>query len=250
MVKFFKPKQIKQIFFSVAFVIIIVSFAFAIDDEITVKTFDDTEINVIFKNSNLKESPLVIFVNDYNEKKEKWSPLADKLLDENFSVVEYNLRQLYPFERQDRKLQNNDYEYRPAYFLKDLDAIFVSLDIKYGIKKRNIILIGSGLGANIALKYATANQYIKFIILIAPRKEEIRVMTKESIRSYGDRPIMFLTSMNDKESYNACIDYMAYLSRNKSLEIKFYYIDRKPMDFFKEKIVIKDIMEWINKYYK
>jgi dienelactone hydrolase len=214
--------------------------------ELVIKSFDDLNIKVNFKQAENKERPLFIFINDNLEKKEKWNKLADLLINKNFSVLEYDLREFVNFERKNRRLDNNDYEYRPSYFLRDLDRILLFLDINYEIKNTQIVLIGAGLGANIALKYSTGNKAIKSVILIAPKKDENRVATKASIRNYGERPIMFLTSLNDKESYDTCLDYMASLSKNKNVRLKLYYIDQKPMDFIQEKIVIDDLMDWIH----
>ena len=221
-------------------------------EEISIRSFDETTIDVVLKKSKIKQEPVFIFVNDYQEKKEKWEPLVQQIANRNFSVIQYDLREFSAFARGSRKLENNDYEYRPAYFLQDLDKIVLFLDINHGIKNNQIVLIGAGLGANIVLKFAAGNKDIKSVILIAPKKEEKQVSTKAAIRSYGDRPIMFLSSMNDKESYDTCLDYMSYLSRNKNVRLKFYYFDKdkKPMDFLQEKMVLDDIMDWIGKYYK
>lgn len=251
MAKFYKYLKCGLFLIFIMGVFNICCFAIDLDtQEINIKSFDGSDINLILRQSTAKQEPVFVFINDYSEKKEKWNPLLQIVMSRNFSVVTYNLREFLDFSRGDRRLDNNDYDYRPAYFLRDLDKMLVFLDINYNIKANQLVLIGAGLGANIALKYATGDKNIKSVILISPKKEYKRISTQASIRNYGNRPIMLVTSMNDKESYDTCLDYMSYLSRNKDVRLKLYYIDRKPMDFLQEKIVVEDINDWIKKYYK
>jgi alpha-beta hydrolase superfamily lysophospholipase len=250
MEKFFKV-LIFSVFFTINIFAKNIDYDFYSFEKIDIETFDNSSINCLFRLSQAKNDPVFILIPDYKQKKETWNPLLKPLLQKDYSIATYDLRVFPEFERKNRKLQNNDYEYRRNYFQLDLNKLLVFLDLNYDIKDNQIVLIGLGLGANIALKYAVSNSNIKSVILLSPQKEYKRFPAKYHMRSYGNtRPIMILSSSKFNESYNTCLAYMAHLSRNQDVRFKFYDSDKQGMNFLKEPNVVKDIVEWINRYYK
>ena len=69
-----------------------------------------------------------------------------------------------------------------------------SLESSKGVKDINII--GASIGANIALKYASKNEYVKNLVLLSPGMNYRGVSIVESIKNYKN-PILIINSEQD-----------------------------------------------------
>lgn len=227
-------------------------FLFAENQTLLIKSFDDYEIKADFdfrNNSEDQKSFCYVFVNDLKQDKESWNIILAKMKKENYTTLVYNLREeSYEEQRENRKLVNKKLGgfYDINKHIKDLDSIISYLKLNYNIQKNQIVLIGSRFGATIVLNLASGSRDINSMILISPRKDIKNNSLKSSIRVYGGRPIMMITSFLDKESNDTCLDYMANLSRNVNLNVKFYREKFSGLDFFKFDYILQDIMDWIN----
>ena len=56
---------------------------------------------------------------------------------------------------------------------------------------------------------------------------------------------MMVTSIMDIDSNDVCMDYMATLSRNVNLNIKFYKENFTGLEFLQYEEIIKDIINWL-----
>ncbi|MCP4481648.1 MAG: dienelactone hydrolase family protein [bacterium] len=239
-------------FFRVLFrwiVILLSTFNFLFAEvEIIVPSFDKTEIEVVYHNGQ-ENDPFVILISDKDSDLEQWKLFKDKLLDKGWGFLGYVPRVFeYGKEhRGTRKLWRKKSRYATGILLRDLDAILMYLELNYQtqINTNRIILVGAGLGANIALIYAVSNKNIKEVVLISPGREYGAVSTRSAILSYGNRPIMFMASEEDDYSYQTCLDYITYLSGSNSFRVKFYYVNKHGMEFLTDYKVIRDIFSWL-----
>ncbi len=216
----------------------------ALADKIKIKTFDETEIDCVLRLPSSDTNFLVIFVNDYLQPKDEWFKLVD-LMPGKYGFLLYNLRNFEDVKRENRKLVNSSENYNPNYFLQDLDRIIAFLDINYKIKDSNIILVGAKLGANVAINCAASKKKLKSVVLISPREEYKNISTNYSLKSYGDRPILLLTSAKDQESYDTCLNFVTFLSRNKNISLKFYSDKLEGTQFFSSKAATSDILQFL-----
>ncbi|OGS22136.1 MAG: hypothetical protein A2252_04630 [Elusimicrobia bacterium RIFOXYA2_FULL_39_19] len=78
--------------------------------------------------------------------------------------------------------------------------------IKYlrykGIAKNKVGLIGASLGANVALVYASKNEFIPIAVLLSPGWNYAGIETNEAIKNYGARPIALGASPGDAYAYS------------------------------------------------
>ncbi len=227
-------------------------FVYSEVESLFVRSFDgyyikiDLDLKFIDKN---EKNYCCIFVNDLDQDKDKWIPFI-KELDDRFSICTYNLRgdMDETHKRYNRKLYNS--KKKKGYYalnehIRDLRAIVDFLDFNYNIKKENIILFGSRFGSSIVLNYASGVYDINQMLLISPRKDIKGNSIKSSIKVYGKRPLMMVTSIMDIDSNDVCMDYMATLSRNVNLNIKFYKENFTGLEFLQYEEIIKDIINWL-----
>lgn len=221
-------------------------------ESLFVKSFDGyyikIDLNLKFVDEDKKQY-CCIFINDLEQDKSNWTPFIDKLND-NFSTCVYNIRSdiNYTHKRINRKLYNS--KKKKGYLLfnehiRDLTFIIDFLNFNYNIKKENIILFGSRFGASIAINYASGVYDINQMILISPRKDIKGSSVKSSLRFYGKRPLMMITSIMDVDSNDVCMDYMATFSRNINLNIKFYEENFTGLEFLKYENIVNDVIDWL-----
>lgn len=134
---------------------------------------------------------------------------------------------------------NNEYNK----MIRDIDASVVWLSSN-GVTENRIVLVGSWLGANLAIKYAAINKNIPMVVAIFPSLNINDVRTVEPIRTY-DRPILFIVGSNYSKKY-AEFQIMNGLAKNSTGKFKTLSIVEKNItnaDSFSLNL-IRRIIEW------
>jgi dienelactone hydrolase len=73
-----------------------------------------------------------------------------------------------------------------------------------GIDKHRIGLVGTSLGANVALRYAAFNADLGALLLLSPGMIYRGLRADESIRKIGSLPLRFVVSRNDAFYFESC----------------------------------------------
>jgi acetyl esterase/lipase len=88
---------------------------------------------------------------------------------------------------------------------------------KLNIDTSNIAIIGSSIGANTALNYAAADASVKALVLISPGANYHDITVEDSMKKYGNRPVLLISSKEDKDSYETC-EKLEKLSKSEKKE--------------------------------
>ncbi|GEM_PF-839086 len=83
---------------------------------------------------------------------------------------------------------------------RDIDAAVKFLR-EHQIEEKRIILMGTILGANLAIKAAAINQNIGGVIALTPILNANDVRSVNPLRAYGKRPIFLISSARGKRQY-------------------------------------------------
>ena len=151
-----------------------------------------------------ENSPGVILLHGWIRPTDVWDDLAWRLKKQGISVYALNLPQ--------SKLDE---------MLKVVDEGFNYL-LEEKVDPNRIALIGESTGANLALWYAAKNPRVRTIVLLSPGyRYRIPISWKEMV-SYGERPILIITSHKDVEYPQSASDSEVLLKYAKGKkELKF-----------------------------
>jgi len=84
--------------------------------------------------------------------------------------------------------------------LRDVEAAVAYLSTN-SVTAENVVLAGSVLGANLAIKAAAINPAIAMVIAISPALNVNDVLSINPLRAYGKRPILFVAGADRPRQY-------------------------------------------------
>ncbi|MFC1485166.1 alpha/beta hydrolase [bacterium] len=240
-------KRQKSKFIYVFFLLLffICNFLYAKREEVSFESFDNTRFTAFFEEPSSRS--FVVLIHDYSETADDWGEVMKLLAKRGYGYFAYNLRKFdEKKERVNRKLKPQKEGVKRINWMKDLEAAMSFLELNKKVKKNEIIFVGSGLGANLSLKYASMNADVKFVILISPGLNYQGVSTAMAIQNYGNRPLMFIASVKDTDSYDTCLDYMGYLSRNSDINTIYLSGSKRGIRIL-NRSTMKNFLTWMDK---
>ncbi|MEF3280964.1 MAG: alpha/beta hydrolase [Elusimicrobiota bacterium] len=136
---------------------------------------------------------------------------------------------------------SNDYNK----MIRDIDSAVIYLS-SMGITEDKIILVGSNLGANLAMKYAAINKNIYAAVVINPSTNINDVLTVNPARLYGERPILFVTSQNNRRKMGEGLILYEITKKKTGFENTFLIVEYafKSADDISKSGIYK-ILNWI-----
>ncbi len=137
----------------------------------------------------------VILLHGYQQNKDSWNFIADDLRNEGYNVLALDLRGHGESEIHLESMTSKDYNK----MMLDAKAAF-NYFLENNINE--VSIIGSSLGANVALNYATEEESIQRIVLISPGLDYRGVTTTEAIANYK-RPLLIIVGGLDGYSWNS-----------------------------------------------
>ncbi|MAG39145.1 hypothetical protein CMO90_03595, partial [Candidatus Woesearchaeota archaeon] len=152
-----------------------------------IKTVDDIKISANYYSSFTSKS--IILLHMLNGEKNDWNTLIPFLREAGYHVISIDLRGHGFSDLKWEQFSSNDFNK----MIMDVEAASKFLKAK-GVKDINII--GASIGANIALKYASKNEYVKNLVLLSPGMNYRGVSIVESIKNYKN-PILIINSEQD-----------------------------------------------------
>lgn len=96
----------------------------------------------------------------------------------------------------------------------DLETFMKVFDKNDYHKPGEYMIIGAGIGADIALKYAAEDKSIKGLILLSPHLEKFGVETLSAAKKWDGRPCLLIYSFGDEESRKSCEKLYEIMSSN------------------------------------
>ncbi|MEC7239880.1 MAG: alpha/beta fold hydrolase [Myxococcota bacterium] len=131
----------------------------------------------------------VVLVHDDGGNGSDWEFFANRLKRTGFHTLAVDLRG-HGASRVNGRLSNEDYTAMKA----DVIAAVNWLRRK-GVEE--LILIGAGLGANLALQTAAEDTEVSKLVLLSPRHRVKGVTVDGFLGRYGERPVMIAVSVED-----------------------------------------------------
>jgi len=171
--------------------------------EIRLTTVDDLGLSAAYYPVSTNSAAAVILLHAYGKTKDEWGTVPILFQRNGIAVLTFDLR---GHGDSNRRLTANgveivDYQkFGPRDFknmLIDVNQAYDWLTSQPGIDKHRIAIIGSSIGANLALRYAAFNDEVAGLILLSPGIFYRDVRTDDVITRYGKRPLRIVVGRDD-----------------------------------------------------
>ncbi|MHB2026160.1 MAG: alpha/beta hydrolase [Elusimicrobiota bacterium] len=126
----------------------------------------------------------------------------------------------------------------------DIEAAIAYLKAA-GTDEKEIGLIGEGLGASLALRYAAVNPQAPLVVLIAPGLDYQNVPVIAALRAYSSRPILIVYSTQDRASANAAPLLLAIAKISAGKDNASLIASPRPDDFLWSRAMAGRIIMWL-----
>ncbi|MFA6582727.1 MAG: alpha/beta fold hydrolase [Elusimicrobiaceae bacterium] len=174
---------------------------------VTLKTEDGWTLSGTFRPPQ-PDMPVLLFMHAYKEDSEGWQKLARSAADLGYGYFLLDFRGhgkslsgpagSATYETFDKGGADNEYNRMTA----DADAALVYISSTAMVPETGIILVGAGLGANIAIKTAAAHKEISMMALFSPTLNANHdVLTVNPLKEYGSRPVFMAASVENQRLY-------------------------------------------------
>ena len=171
--------------------------------EIRLTTVDDLGLSAAYYPVSTNSAAAVILLHSYGKTKDEWGSVPILFQRNGIAVFTFDLR---GHGDSNRRLTANGVEiveyqkFGPKDFknmLIDVNQAYDWLASQPGIDKHRIAIIGSSIGANLALRYAAFNDEIAGLILLSPGIFYRDLRTDDVITRYGNRPLRIVVGRED-----------------------------------------------------
>jgi dienelactone hydrolase len=96
----------------------------------------------------------------------------------------------------------------------DAAGAYAWLASRSEIDPARIGLVGASIGANLALNFAAGEPAVKTLVLLSPGLNYRGVTTEDAMTAYGRRPVMLVSSAEDREAAVA-VDRLQQLAQGQ-----------------------------------
>ncbi len=175
---------------------------------ITLKTSDGWTLSGRYRAANDGKLTLIL-IHGTGRSKELWTEMANVLVRSGYGVLAFDLRghgesaigpggKAESWRQFSASRDNNDF----LAMGKDVEAAADYLS-SVSVSSSSVGLVGEGLGAALALRYAVVHPQTPFVALISPGLDDQNVPLLSALRGYGSRPILIVYSQSDRSVANA-----------------------------------------------
>lgn len=188
----------------------------ALAADVTVTAADGTKLHAIQENAAKKGvDQCVVLVHGDKRQATDWKHLMGRLSQSGFTPIAVDLRghgANVPAGTTPPAL--NETSYRAM--VQDVEAAMGWCRTK-GLKK--IDLVGAGLGANLAVRAAAPAKDVVNLVLLSPGLAYQGVTASDVIGTYGNRPVLIVTSKDDAYSAKSSLVLEADAKGRKYMEV-------------------------------
>ena len=196
---------------------------------ISLLTDDQIRLGFDYYSANRPNSPTVILLPDTRCDREIFGSFPAMLNEAGFSVIaiDFRYRDLIArsgnISNQIKTIQKQNLD---VLVDKDVKSAIDFLSRQDGVDLKRLCIIGTSLGARVALK-SGVNYRLKALVLVSLSGNEVFTAGSASIQQllseYGDNPILFMTATKDwGNNYRAAEDnklYMAWVKGKSDLKV-------------------------------
>ncbi len=182
-----------------------------------------SQLNIPPKTTIKNKVPVVVFLHSIGVDSSEWGNLPVSVK-ENLKVATLNIN----MRGHGKSILNKNnkkvywtYFSEKSYQKFPYDVIDVLKYLKENypeIDTSRIVLIGSGLGANISVMVGSSGVNAKTIVMLSPMIKYKGFDIRLPIVKYGKHPLLFMVSKKDTYSYQSCIELMKFAQGKKMLK--------------------------------
>ncbi len=172
-------------------------------------TRDDLELAAVYYPVATNSAAAVLLLHGYGKNHEEWRAVAPLFQMNGIAVLAIDLRGQGDSTRRLTAdgVKTVDYQnFGPQDFtdmLLDVNQAYDWLASQPGIDKHRIAIVGSSLGANLALRYAAFNDEVAGLILLSPGLSYRNLRTDDVIARFGKRPLCIVVSRDDEFAFES-----------------------------------------------
>lgn len=177
-----------------------------IEERVTLNTEDGWNLDARYLKA-AESAPTVVLIHTQKSDHTEWEPWLKPLKRYGFGYLSFDLRgHGNSFVMPDGStatwrsfsISGPDNEFNRM--LRDVDAALAFLST-HSVTGAQIVLAGSSLGANLAIKSAAIHPEISMAIAISPALNVNDVLTVNPLRAYGKRPLLLIAGANRAKQY-------------------------------------------------
>ena len=191
------------------------------------------------------DAPGLILVHGLGGRNEGWKPFAQRAQRAGYACIAFDLRghgrstNLGGQTLSYKSFTEGDWQ-RAA---RDISVVWDHLP-EYGINPANSVLVGSDIGANLALVYAVDHSEVPAVVMVSPGLDYKGVKTESAIVALGQRPVLLISGKEDTYSATAC-ETLKKVAMGFS-EIRLYAGSAHGIDLLDfQAMVPEDIFLWL-----
>ena len=163
----------------------------------------------------------VILLHRYRSDRSAWRPLISLLEDAGFAIMAIDLRgHGESIKPEDRKLEKRVRDRDPVLFRamhRDVFGAYRWLQQRPEVDLSRLAIVGASVGCSVALDYAVRDKSVDTIVLMTPGEKYLGVDSIEDIKQFGRRPVLMLTSEEERSNGTQALSELA-----KHAELKTY----------------------------
>lgn len=150
------------------------------------------------------DSPGLVMLHMVERQRGDWDTLARALQAKGYAVLTVDLR--------GHGGSGGSREWTKM--VADAAAAFAWLANRPEIDPARIGFVGASVGANLALNFAAGEAGVKTLVLLSPGLNYQGVTTEDAMKTYGPRPVMLVSSAEDREAAVA-VDRLQQLAQGQ-----------------------------------
>lgn len=174
-------------------------------DQLTFLTSDGVQLAATLYTVATPKAPGLIFVHAMGDDRQTWRPLTERAWREGFECLAFDVRGHGASIHQGAETLDyrkfTDAAWQSA--VQDIAAAKRAL-VEQGVDAANIGVVGAGIGASLAARYAASDPDIAAIVLLSPGLEEHGFGVVNDIVTYGQRPVLLMSAQDDSYSTASC----------------------------------------------
>lgn len=175
---------------------------------VTITTSDDVNLSATVKYPvrNI-QVPAIIFVHEYAKDRHQWDVHTQKFIDAGYAVLSYDMR---GFGESRLPSIPTDTESHLAMLQKDVPDVIAYMKQQPSIDSEKIIVIGAGIGANIAYVASGSDLNIFRTVVLSP-VPLTSVRDGSSIKNFAPKDILGVAGTADMKNLNAMMKHVTGL---------------------------------------
>jgi len=157
----------------------------------------------------------IVFVHMEKRKATDWRFLAERMNKAGFHTIAVDLRghgASVPEGQPKPTLTDDDYQNMGG-------DVVAAVDYLRRMGVTEVSLVGASLGANISVQVAARDSQIANLVMLSPGLEIAGIASVESLRAYGERPVLIAVSDDDRYAAKSSLLLDAEAAGNHHLEI-------------------------------